>query len=371
MVSEERRGAARQGAKMTPRQYDAPSVRQLAAVVDEMTPLLSEQRLWQLQMVVGMWDRAVRTEGMPADAGKRAANLFTRPVLARFWELAVAGELRQRGEIQPLSPATERIVRDCLAILARRVVPGKRLGLPVLWEVEAKSTVGQRGLAALYRGLVDIAGAGPLDRNGTALSFEDRTRLLAMVAIVLDSGARSGELAALRLPDVAAGEVAVRIRRRQQKAPPNRYEEIAAIAEVHPSSVKAVVEGQLHQRSEATRQRVLAAVRELEALPEAEWYELREGTRVVLRRWLEVREGIVDSVPVEGGRSALWVTLSPSKAGPPGVTIRPQGLRQAYARGITALNWVMAGQYGWEPMPTRMEQLRRSVTAVPLKTPPV
>jgi hypothetical protein len=358
---------------VTPKQYDTPSVGQLAAVVDGMAAALSEQRLWQLRMVVGMWDRAMGIEGMPADAEKRAVNLFTRPVLARFWDLAVAGELRQRGrdEKQPLSLATERIVRDCLVILARRVVPGKRVALPVLFEVEAKSTVGQRSLAALYRGLVDMAGAGPLDRDGTALSFEDRTRLLAMVAIVLDSRARSGELAALRLPDIAAGEAAVRIRRRQQKAPPNRYAEIAAIAEVHPSSVKAIVEGQLHQRSEATRQRVLAAVGELEALPEVEWYELREGTRVALRRWLEVREGIVDSLPVEGGRSALWVTLTPSKAGPPGVTIRPQGLRQAYARGITALNFVMAGQYGWEPMPTRMEQLRRSVTAVPLERPPV
>lgn len=33
---------------------------------------------------------------------------------------------------------------------------------------------------------------------------------------------------------------------------------------------------------------------------------------------------------------------------------------------MTALNWLMAGQYGWEPMPVRMEQLRRAVVAEPL-----
>jgi len=238
-----------------------------------------------------------------------------------------------------LPVATERIVRDCLAILARRVVPGKLVRLPVVAGPEPKATVGDRGLAALYRGLVDLAGAGPLERDGTMLTFEDRTRLLALVAVVLDSACRSGELAAMRLEDVAVGEVAVRVRRRQQKAPPNRYEEIAALAEVHPNSVKEMVEGRFDRRSEAMRHRVLAAVEELPPLPDEEWYRLREGSRVALRRWLEVREGIVGALPVEGGKSALWVTLTPSKAGPPGVTIRPQGLRQAYARGITALNF--------------------------------
>jgi hypothetical protein len=285
--------------------------------------------------------------------------------------LAVAGELRHwdKDRGKPLPVATERIVRDCLAILARRVVPGKLVRLPVVAGPEPKATVGDRGLAALYRGLVDLAGAGPLERDGTMLTFEDRTRLLALVAVVLDSACRSGELAAMRLEDVAVGEVAVRVRRRQQKAPPNRYEEIAALAEVHPNSVKEIVEGRFDRRSEAMRHRVLAAVEELPPLPDEEWYGLREGSRVALRRWLEVREGIVGALPVEGGKSALWVTLTPSKAGPPGVTIRPQGLRQAYARGIMALNFVMAGQYGWEPMPTHMEQIRRSLDVPPLEEP--
>jgi hypothetical protein len=357
---------------MTTRPYASLSVRQLAAVVDGMADEVSQERLRQLRMVVGMWDRAVGRPELPGRADRGARHLFTWTTLAGFWDLAVAGELRHwdKDRGKPLPVATVRIVRDCLAILARRVVPGKLVRLPVVAGPEPKATVGDRGLAALYRGLVDLAGAGPLERDGTMLTFEDRTRLLALVAVVLDSACRSGELAAMRLEDVAVGEVAVRVRRRQQKAPPNRDEEIAALAEVHPNSVKEIVEGRFDRRSEAMRHRVLAAVEELPPLPDEEWYGLREGSRVALRRWLEVREGIVGALPVEGGKSALWVTLTPSKAGPPGVTIRPQGLRQAYARGITVLNFVMAGQYGWEPMPTHMEQIRRSLDVLPLEEPP-
>ncbi|QGZ53388.1 hypothetical protein GPZ77_34750 (plasmid) [Streptomyces sp. QHH-9511] len=143
-------------------------------------------------------------------------------------------------------------------------------------------------------------------------------------------------------------------------------EEIAALAQVHPSAVEAIRAGHVHQRSEAVRQRVLAAIAELEPLPEVEWYELREGTRVALRRWLEVRQRVVEALPLAGGRTALWVTLRASQAGPPGVTLRPQGVWRAYAKGVTALNFVMAGRYGWSPLPTTMEQLRRAVEAEPL-----
>ncbi|MFE4915778.1 hypothetical protein ACFRCX_30200 [Streptomyces sp. NPDC056652] len=357
---------------MTPKQYSAPSVRQLAAVVDGLAWEVSAERLRQLRMVVGMWDRAVGRDEMPGRATRGVQQLFTRPALEAFWDLAVAGELRHlkqdRGRELPV--ATQRIVRDCLVLLGRRVLPaGRVLEFPWLPQPELKGTVAPQGVAALYRGLVDLAGQGPLEGGGAALSFEDRTRLLAMVAVVLDSTCRSGELTAMRLDGVAAGEEAVGVRRRQQKAPPNRVGEIAALAEVHPASVREVLSGRL-DRSEETRQRVLAAVEALEPLPEVEWYGLREGSRVALRRWLAVREGIVGALPLEGARTELWVTLVPTKAGPAGVPIRAQGLRKAFERGMVALNLVMAGEYGWEPMPTRMEQLRRSVDVVPLEGPP-
>ncbi|MFG3244182.1 hypothetical protein [Streptomyces sp. NPDC048157] len=358
---------------MTPKQYSAPSVRQLAAVVDGMAGRVSEGRLRQLRMVVGMFDRAVGRDEMPGRASRTAAQLFTWAALRAFWDLAVDGQLRhaQKDVGKPLPEWTLRIVRDCLKILAREVLPaGKTVRLPSVANPEPKATVGGRSLDALYRGMVDLAGQGPLERDGTALSFEDRTRLLAIVAVMLDAAPRSGELAAQSLSDLTSGETAVAVRRQQQKAPPNRVEEIAALAEVGTEAARSVLGGWVERVSEDTRQRVLAAVAELEPLPEVEWYPLREGSQVAVRRWLKVRQQLVESLPLTGAKTALWVSLVPSKAGPPGVPLRPQGLRQAYARGITALNWVMAGQYGWEPLPTTMEQIRRSVAAVPLEESP-
>ncbi|MFE7547121.1 helix-turn-helix domain-containing protein [Streptomyces gardneri] len=329
---------------------------------------VSRQRADQLWMVVGMWDRAVVRDEVPDRARRTAAQLFTRPALRAFWALAEAGELRFRPEDvgRPLPLASQRIVRDVLGILADLVVPERVVPLPVLEQPELKDTVPARDRAALYRGLADLAAAGPSAKDGTGLSTAERARLLAMVGIVLDSGARSGELTALRLDDLAEGVAAVGVRRRPQRAAPSRELEIAELAQVHPSAVREIRAGRLEQRSEATRQRVLAAMAELEPLPEVEWYELREGTRVAVRQWLAVREEVVNALPLEGGRSALWVTLRASKAGPPGITLGWRGLDKAYTKGVTALNMVMAGAYGWSPLPTRMEQLRRAVEAEPV-----
>ncbi|MFB9558687.1 hypothetical protein, partial [Streptomyces roseoviridis] len=329
---------------------------------------VSRSRADQLWMVVGMLDRAVDREEMPGRARRTAAQLFTRPALRAFWALAEAGELRARPEDvgRPLPTATLRIVRDVLALLADLVVPEKAVVLPVVEQPGLKETVPARDRAALYRGLADMAANGPLQGGEIGMSAPARDRVLAMVGIVLDSGARSGELAALRMTDLAEGLAAVGIRRRPQRAPASRVEEIAALAEVHPASVEAVLYGAGHQRSEATRQRVLAAVAALDPRPEVEWYELSRGTRVAVRRWLETRQQVVEALPLEGGRSALWVTLHVSPAGPPGVTLSALGLRRTYAKGVTALNFAMAGRYGWAPLPTTMEQLRRAVEAVPL-----
>ncbi|MEU6979553.1 hypothetical protein [Streptomyces sp. NPDC046371] len=329
---------------------------------------VSRSRADQLWMVVGMLDRAVGRDEMPDRASRAAPQLFTRPALKAFWALAEAGELRARPEDvgRPLPVATLRIVRDVLALLADLVVPEKVVRLPVVEQPELKPTVPARDRAALYRGLADLAAHGPLQRGGIGMSGAERDRVLAMVGIVLDAGPRSGELAALRLADLAEGLAAVGIRRRPQRASVSREEEIAALAEVHPSAVRAVLYGAAHTRSEATRQRVLAAVAALEPLPEVEWYELSAGTRVAVKRWLESRQQVVDALPLEGGRSQLWVTLRASKAGPPGITLLPEGVRAAYQKGVTALNFAMAGRYGWSPLPTKMEQLRRAVETVPL-----
>ncbi|MEU1327140.1 hypothetical protein [Streptomyces microflavus] len=359
---------------MTPKAYKAASVRQLAAVVDGMAGTVSEGRVRQLRMVVDMFGRAVGRDEMPVRSARSAEQLFTWAALRPFWELAAAGELRhwEKDIGKPLPVTTLRVVRNCLEILAARVLPaGRRVRLPELEVPELKPTVDGRSLAALYRGMVDLAGRGPLVRDGTALSVEDRARTLAMVAVLLDAGPRSGEMAAQTLADLAAGEAAVGVRRRSQRRDEARVGEVAAVTGLHPSTVAKVLSGLGHDRSLATEARVLEAAAALGPVPEVEWFELREGSRVAVRRWLEVRERLVsEDVPLTGQRTALWVTLWPSKAGPIGIPLSAQGLRQGYARGITALNWVMAGQYEWEPLPTTMEQVRRSVDVVPLLEPP-
>lgn len=379
---------------MTGSTYRYASVRQLAAVVERVAPRdpavwegrepapaaggllvpVSRERARQLWALVGMFDRAVGS--VPhEDLNRRSARrLFEPGAVGVFWDLAEAGQLRFRARDvgKPLPVASLRIVRDCLGIVARLVVPDRQVLLPVVDPPELKDTVDGRSRAALYRGLVDLAADGPLERDGMGLTRMDRTRLLAMVAVVLDTGTRSGELAALRMDDLADGLEAVAVRRRPQRAA-SRVEDIAYVAEVHPRTVQALLAGQLEKASEAVRQRVLAAAAEVEGRPDVQWYGLREGTRVAVRRWLDVRQEILDGmapaaneVPIEGGRSALWVTVHASSTGPAGVTILPDGLRRAYTRGITALNAVMAGQYGWSPLPTTMEQLRRAVDVEPL-----
>lgn len=119
---------------MTPKQYKAASVRQLAAVVDGMAGTVSEGRVRQLRMVVGMFDRAVGREEMPGRASRSAEQLFTSVALGSFWDLAVDGELRARGRDMGvrLPLATQQVVLACLRLLADRVVPGREVRLPVL-----------------------------------------------------------------------------------------------------------------------------------------------------------------------------------------------------------------------------------------------
>ncbi|WP_448333511.1 hypothetical protein [Streptomyces sp. DSM 41534] len=351
------------------------SIRQLDAVVDRLAPGVSAERARQLRMVVGMFARAAGLDVFPPSASTRPARLFTAPVLRAFWEKAVAGELRFRAQDRgrPLPLATRRTVRDCLGILAEAVVPGREVWLPVLESAPARPTVTPAEHAELYRRLADMAAEGPLGRDGTGLSHEDRTRLLAMVAVVLDCGSRSGELAAMRLDDLGEGLESIGVRRRPQKGRGRRAEEIAGVVGVSSVTVKEVLSGNPRRISEATQQAVLAAAAGLGPLPEVETYALREGTRVAVRRWLRVREGLV--AEVEGARDALWVSLRArgirqggvERSWPAGVPLGPFGVQRAYARGMVALNVLMAGRYGWSPLPEKLEQLRRSVLAQPVE----
>lgn len=297
------------------------SVRALGAAVDGLAGRVSQQRLWQLRMVVGMWDRAIVEwpEGR-ARPVRSVRAMFERRALRVFWDLAVAGRLRttpQRAGL-PLPVASQRVVRDCLGILAEQVVPDMVVVLPVVVQAAPKDTVPLEQLPVLYRKLADMASDAPVERAGVALTREDRVRLLALVAVVLDTGVRSGELEQMRLEDLSAGERVLVVRRSPQNAAPG------------------------------------------EGLPE-EWV-LRDGTQVALRRWLGVRGELVAGL--EGTQSALWVSVRANQWQPkPGFALRAQGIRKAYARGVVALNSLMAGREGWEALPLTLEQVRRAVDA--------
>jgi hypothetical protein len=380
---------------VSPKQsYETPSVRQLASLVNRVAPRdpsrwegreripgaggvpiqVSPERGRQLHMVVGMFDRAFSPTAEAVAGLPRAdvRNLFSSRSLRAFWELAVAGQLRSRpqevGRVLPV--ASQRIVRDCLGMLAAKLVPGRRVWLPVVDQPEPKSTVDAGQLTAVYRELVDMAGRGPLEFDGVSMPVDERARLLAVVAVVLDAAPRTGELTAMRLPDVGPGEGWVRVVRRPQNRSTLRQEDVAAELGVSRTAVAYALSRRAELRgkvSEATRQAVLREVERADTGPVVERYALRPGTRVALRRWLRVRERVVD--PLEGGKSAVWVTLHASKAGPPGLPISGEGLGESFTRGMTALNMLMAGQFGWEPMPTTLDRLRRSVWAEPLDEP--
>ncbi|WP_344531108.1 hypothetical protein, partial [Streptomyces rectiviolaceus] len=351
---------------MPQQQYAAASVRELAARVERVAPRdrerwpsreevpgpaggmqVQEERAGQLWMLVGMWDRASGLPESPLPRG-RAAELFEPEALEAFWELAEQGQLRFHAKDigKPLALATLRIVRDCLALLADVIVPGRAVALPVLDNVAPKKTVKKRHLGIVYRELVELAGQGPLEKGPIALSQDDRTRLLALVAVVLDAAPRSGELESMDVASLGEDGTTVQVLR----APQNQslgYERVAARVGVSYSSVvRAMTEPD--RISEALRQRILAEVAEMEGEPPVvERYALREGSQVALRRYLRMREALVE--PLEGGKTALWVTIHPSKAGPRGIRMRADGIRLAYARGMRALNFVMAGTYKWSP----------------------
>lgn len=152
------------------------------------------------------------------------------------------------------------------------------------------------------------------------------------VGTVLDTGARVGELCALRVDDLdlsGAQPVLTVVRRPQARA-----------------------------AAEPVTERIL----------------LSPGTHVALRQWLATREEIIDSLQL--GVKALWVSVAGNHAGlpaadghsirrPAGMPLRPRGLQRAYTRAVAELNSELAGSAGWRPLPYRLEQLRRAVEVRP------
>jgi integrase len=284
----------------------------------------SPSRARQLRWVAGELRRALDHKDL-ADLEPDVRTLFTEAALGRYLALARAGELRVAPyRTTSPSPASERVRLDCLGLLAAELgLTMPSVARPSMPDLRTPVPIPQQ--RAMWARLDEVA--------SQAHSSPARSRLLAMVGVVLDTGARAGELCAIHVDDLAPDLATVRFHRRPQA------------------------------------QRVREPV--LELLP------LSPGTQVALRHWLADRHDIVSRL--QGSVSALWVSVRGNHAErpdgssvprPAGMPLHTRGLRRAYERAVDDLNMDLAGTPGWDPLPSRLEQLRRGApgSASPLRS---
>ncbi|NUS42254.1 MAG: tyrosine-type recombinase/integrase [Mycobacteriaceae bacterium] len=278
----------------------------------------SAARLRQLRWVAGELMLAREHPEFPDSARASVRTLLEPAASATYLELARDGALRRRRTAgnPHATDASMRIRVDCLRLLREAAaVTVDEVDRPEMPQLRATVDGPSRSRLRDYL----AAHSGPSAPPG-------RVRLLAIVGVVLDTGARVGEMCAMTVHDLAADRASLLVERRPQAR-------TAAPAE-------------------------------------SETVHLSTGTRVALGHWLDVRAQLVD--PLEGGKDALWVSVRANHAGapnaagvpiprPPGMPLRPRGLQRAYTRAVTEANGALLGAPGWQPLPHRFEQLRRAV----------
>jgi integrase len=258
----------------------------------------------------------------PGGPVRTARDLLAPQALTSYLRLAQQGELRQRPTSTgdgTSSASSMRIREDCLRLICEQLtvplVISERAPIPTPREVVDGPTRSQ--LRAYLA-----------KRAETPPSLAGHVRLLAIIGTVLDTGARVGELCALRVADLDSSG---------------------------PAPILTVV-----RKPQA---RALAE-------PVTELIALSSGTHAALRHWLAAREEIIGSLHL--GVKSLWVSVAGNHAGlpaadghsirrPAGMPLRPRGLQRAYTRAVVDLNMELAGSPGWQPLPYRLEQLRRAV----------
>lgn len=311
---------------------ELPELREAVDAVCEQAP--SEARCRQVRAHARELVRALKHPDHPLTVADALADILGRESLQYYERLALAGELRDRGAKRPTSEATA-MVRSGVMVLLQRELGLEEHHLRLLEELPGKEPVDvvrRERLRASLQTLSDVIGQrtrwtveGGLLTRGYPLWV----RMLAMASVVLDTGCRVGELCALRLEDLSPALEEVRIARRPQGRRPDA-----------PASVEV--------------------------------YPLRRATRAALQRWLQVRRLLM--VEVTGGADWLWVSVRGNHGGvvaegvepeyrPAGTALRPRGVARSYTTTVTHVNGDLAGAEGWEPLPVRMEQLRRGVAA--------
>lgn len=307
-------------------QEQCPGLVQFGEVVERLcVTATSSSQVRQYRMVLGELTRAMDAGYLPVSGCVSLSELLAEHVVAAY--LAVARErllaTRQDVHAAPAPDNTDRIRRRVLGRVA--ALAGVPLHLPegpaavVLREAltdEMRESLWRYAVAE-----VDVM------RPGTG-AWRAALRAAAAVGVVLSTGARSGELADQVLDDVSEDLREVSLARFPQHG----------------------------QRTAGTR----------------EVYELDARVRPVLRRYLDQREQLVGGL--QGAPpAALWVVVrgggTPTNGMPalPGTPVTADQLRVVYTRMVRRLN-AQRTEAGLELLPRRMEQLRRSVAPVPLRS---
>jgi hypothetical protein len=215
-----------------------------------------------------------------------------------------------RRAASPASGDHSRQTRiEVLALLAKAA--GVYADLPPQPDPVPRQPVPKRARSLLRSSLEEAADQAALP---------GQFRMLAIGAMVADSGARSGEACAWQLNDLAPSLEEVRtVRRPQGWSETEVYVELAVLSGL---------------------------------------------SRAALRRWLIERHALLERV--RGTATALWVSLHPNHRGehsvPASTPLEPRGRYRAWTRAVQQINDQMAGEPSWVPLPTRKEQLRRGVS---------
>jgi integrase len=283
----------------------------MAAAEVQSWKAVSTARGRQVRWVAGEYSRALAHREHPLGEDAGADDLFSREQVDAYLELAARGELRARRVANPRSGDSSRQIRiEVLVLLARAL--DVEADLPPQPDPARKEPVAKRPRSLLRASLTELA--------DHADALPGQIRMLAIGAVIADTGARAGEACALRIGDVSPSLEELRLVRR-----PQGWSEAEAYAEL---------------------------------------LELSGLSRAALRRWLPERQALL--ARVDGTATALWVSLHGNHRDghsvPAGTPLQPRGLARAWTKAVSQANVEMAGEPSWSPLPTRMEQLRRGVT---------
>ena len=285
-------------------QGEGRALDELADVVRSLGAHVSEERRKQLRWVQGEVCRAVEGGLLPAVSS--LADLYRPDVLDAFLAAADADELRGRKREVTAGPSerSARHRREVLGLLAREA--GVEAEVPRLPDPPPREILTPEQVEHVWR----FVASEPWRVDRSSARHRMLVRLCALVAVVLDTGARSGALVAMTTADLA--------------------EDLST-----------------------------ATVGE-------ETFALSERARRALRSWLSVRADMVARLAGTPPR-ALWVTVHGGgrrEAGtmPPisGTPLAARTVQEQYAAATRRANGERHGEPGWVMLPRRLDLLRRS-----------